>query len=87
MFTNRLNFEALGKFDVVLVDPPWHINMALPYLTMEDTAVKDLGFEHLQDQGIIFLWVTGRAMEVGRECLEHWGYSKVDEIVWVKINQ
>ena len=37
--------------------------------------------------GLIFLWVTGRAMELGRECLKLWGYERVDEIIWVKTNQ
>ena len=41
----------------------------------------------LQDEGILFLWVTGRAMEVGRECLRVWGYTRVDEVIWVKTNQ
>ena len=41
----------------------------------------------LQDEGLLFLWVTGRAMEVGRECLRVWGYTRVDEVVWVKTNQ
>ena len=36
---------------------------------------------------MIFLWVTGRAMELGRECLKLWGYERVDEIIWVKTNQ
>jgi mRNA m6A methyltransferase catalytic subunit len=40
-----------------------------------------------QDEGLIFLWVTGRAMELGRECLKLWGYERVDEIIWVKTNQ
>ncbi|CAG04593.1 unnamed protein product, partial [Tetraodon nigroviridis] len=40
-----------------------------------------------QDDGFIFLWVTGRAMELGRECLSLWGYERVDEIIWVKTNQ
>ena len=26
-------------------------------------------------------------MELGRECLEIWGYKRVDELVWVKTNQ
>jgi hypothetical protein len=30
---------------------------------------------------------AGRAMELGRECLEIWGYKRVDELVWVKTNQ
>ena len=41
----------------------------------------------LQDEGLLFLWVTGRAMEIGRECLRVWGYTRVDEVIWVKTNQ
>ena len=26
----------------------------------------------LQDEGLLFLWVTGRAMELGRALLQHW---------------
>ena len=26
-------------------------------------------------------------MELGRECLDIWGYKRVDELVWVKTNQ
>lgn len=26
-------------------------------------------------------------MELGRECLNLWGYERVDEIIWVKTNQ
>lgn len=43
--------------------------------------------QKLQDEGLIFLWVTGRAMELGRECLKIWGYERVDELIWVKTNQ
>ena len=34
-----------------------------------------------------FLWLTGCAMEIGRVCLRVWGYTRVDEVVWVKANQ
>ncbi len=30
---------------------------------------------------------SNRAMELGRECLELWGYERVDELIWVKTNQ
>ena len=26
-------------------------------------------------------------MELGRECLDIWGYKRVDELIWVKTNQ
>jgi mRNA (2'-O-methyladenosine-N6-)-methyltransferase len=52
-------------------------------ITAYDTRVTPC----VQDEGLIFLWVTGRAMELGRDCLKFWGYERVDEIIWVKTNQ
>ena len=70
-----------------MADPPWDIHMELPYGTMSDDEMRHLPVQKLQDEGLIFLWVTGRAMELGRECLKIWGYERVDEIIWVKTNQ
>lgn len=103
------NFDVsvLGKFAVVMADPPWDIHMELPYGkcnvyfylllfilctslllgTMSDDEMRQLDIPILQDEGYIFLWVTGRAMELGRECLTLWGYERIDELVWVKTNQ
>ncbi|XP_063706796.1 N6-adenosine-methyltransferase MT-A70-like protein [Culicoides brevitarsis] len=82
-----LDMTVLGKFAVIMADPPWDIHMELPYGTMSDDEMRQLGIPALQDDGLIFLWVTGRAMELGRECLKLWGYERVDEIIWVKTNQ
>ncbi|XP_077283686.1 methyltransferase like 3 [Arctopsyche grandis] len=82
-----LDMTVLGKFAVIMADPPWDIHMELPYGTMSDDEMRQLGVPQLQDQGLIFLWVTGRAMELGRECLKLWGYERVDELIWVKTNQ
>jgi len=79
--------SSLGKFAVVMADPPWDIHMKLPYSTISDALMKDLRIDLLQDEGLIFLWVTGRALDVGRDCLLGWGYKVIEEIVWVKINQ
>lgn len=81
------NMSVLGKFAVVMADPPWDIHMELPYGTMSDDEMRKLSIPVLQDDGYIFLWVTGRAMELGRECLGLWGYQRVDELIWVKTNQ
>jgi mRNA (2'-O-methyladenosine-N6-)-methyltransferase len=61
--------------------------LQLPYGTMTDDEMKAMPIPTLQDEGLLFLWVTGRAMEIGRECLRVWGYTRVDEVVWVKTNQ
>ena len=82
-----LDFYVLGKFSVVMADPPWDIHMELPYGTMSDDEMRKMDIPALQDDGYIFLWVTGRAMELGRELLEIWGYKMVDELIWVKTNQ
>uniref|UniRef100_A0A7S4B4V4 Uncharacterized protein n=1 Tax=Chrysotila carterae TaxID=13221 RepID=A0A7S4B4V4_CHRCT len=79
--------QVLGKFPVIMADPPWDIHMELPYGTMSDDEMRKMDVQVLQDDGVIFLWVTGRAMELGRECLDIWGYKFVQELLWVKTNQ
>ena len=49
-----------GKFSVIMADPPWDIHMELPYGTMSDEEMRQLNIPALQDEGLIFLWVTGR---------------------------
>lgn len=83
----NFRMDILGKFGVIMADPPWDIHMELPYGTMQDEEMRTLNVPALQTDGLIFLWVTGRAMELGRECLELWGYKRVEEIIWVKTNQ
>lgn len=62
--------------------------MDLPYGTMSDDEVCRLNFPKLQEHGgLLFLWVTGRAMERAREIFDYWGYRQLEEIVWVKTNQ
>ncbi len=83
----KLPMEVLGKFTVIMADPPWDIHMELPYGTMADDEMLEMNIQCLQDDGVLLLWVTGRAMELGRTCLDKWGYECVGEILWVKTNQ
>lgn len=52
-----------------MLDPPWDIHMNLPYGTLKDKEMLALNVEKIMDDGIIFLWVTMRALELGRDCL------------------
>ena len=82
-----IDFSVLGKFSVIMADPPWDIHMELPYGTMQDDEMRALRIQDLSDDGLMFLWVTGRAMELGRELFDIWGYKRCDELIWVKTNQ
>ena len=55
-----LDMSVLGKYAVIMADPPWDIHMELPYGTMSDDEMRQLDIPVLQDEGLIFLWVTGR---------------------------
>lgn len=54
------DMTILGKFSVIMADPPWDIHMELPYGTLSDDEMRHLNIPALQDEGLIFLWVTGR---------------------------
>ncbi len=83
----KIDFNILGKFAAVIADPAWNIHMNLPYGTCNDSELLNLPMNLLQDEGILLLWVTGRAIEIGRECLHTWGYKVINEIIWIKTNQ
>ena len=44
----NLKFEVLGKFSVLMADPPWDIHMELPYGTMSDDEMRRLPVPALQ---------------------------------------
>jgi mRNA m6A methyltransferase catalytic subunit len=45
----HIDFRVLGKFDVIMADPPWDIHMKLPYGTLKDKEMKALRFDLIQD--------------------------------------
>ena len=70
-----------------MADPPWDIHMDLPYGTLRDDEMKNLPVRKLQDDDVIFLWVTGRATELARKCLEIWGYKRKESITKINKNR
>lgn len=94
------NLASLGKFDAILIDPPWRIKgnqlisnektmfnnskWGLSYGTMSNDEIIDIDVGCLSDKGFIFLWVINSQIEFGFKCLQKWGYTYVDRITWVK---
>ena len=81
------DLRILGDLAVVMADPPWPIHMSLPYGTIRDDELLSLPIEVLSVQGLIFLWITVRAIVLGHQCLRKWGYEPIREVIWVKTNQ
>ena len=44
----NFKFDVLGKFSVLMADPPWDIHMELPYGTMSDDEMRRLPVPGLQ---------------------------------------
>lgn len=87
----KLDLNVLGKFAAIIADPPWDIHMnghlQLPYGVITDEEILSFKIENIQTEGVFFLWVTGRALDIGRKCLKKWGYTHTEEIIWCKTNQ
>ncbi|KAL9642803.1 hypothetical protein ABK040_009878 [Willaertia magna] len=92
------NLSSLGKFNVILVDPPWRVvqsrpqesmmfsntNFRLNYNTLSYQEIQDIDVGILCDQGFCFLWVMNSSLQFGLNLLNHWGFTYIDRIVWVK---
>ena len=90
----------MGKFEVVLIDPPWRIKGAqqndsqfmfsnckfsLEYNTMANSEIGRIPLHLLADEGFIFVWILNSQLDASIEILEGWGYELVEEVVWVKL--
>jgi N6-adenosine-specific RNA methylase IME4 len=87
-----------GGYDVVMLDPPWRMSQRqgeesnmfsntqfkLNYNTLSNEEIIDLNVECLSESGFCFLWVTNAQLQFGLTCLNKWGYTYVDKIVWIK---
>ena len=97
------DLSNLGKFDVILVDPPW-IEYArrasgLPPDTIKQNGIDltpwtfdeiiNLKVENLADNpSFLFLWVGSyEGLDLGRIVLKKWGFRRCEDIVWIKTNK
>src|SRR3989338_9337891 len=90
--------SSLGKFDVILIDPPWRViqnrpqeammfsntNFKLNYNTLSYEEIMDINVGSLCDQGFCFMWVLNSSLQFGLNLLNHWGFQYIDKITWIK---
>ena len=67
------------SYDVVVMDVPWDdmsheqiMNLRISDLTQPDS------------KGFVFLWCPNQLAHIGFRCIENWGYSVVDTLIWIK---
>lgn len=84
--------ERLGKFSVILADPPWDdefgrndrsIENHYPTMMLADIlALPIAGIAH--DQAMLFLWATPSMIEMALQTAAAWGFEYRTQMVWVK---
>eukprot|EP00878_Enallax_costatus_P040962 GHUV01047383.1.p1 GENE.GHUV01047383.1~~GHUV01047383.1.p1 ORF type:complete len:232 (+),score=69.09 GHUV01047383.1:511-1206(+) len=75
-----------------MMDPPWQLatanptrGVALGYSQLTDHDICQLPIPQLQTAGFLFVWVINSKYKFTLDLFERWGYTLVDEVVWVKL--
>jgi len=81
-----------GKFEVIVVDPPWDYKTPYdpdgfrgitPYPTMSIEELKKVELPSTDDC-VLWLWTTHRFMRHSFEILDKWGFEEKAILTWVK---
>jgi N6-adenosine-specific RNA methylase IME4 len=85
---------SCGKFDVVVIDPPWQYYgsqtkwaaAAKFYDTMSDDAVYGLPVRQMMEtKSVVFVWATAPRLDAAMKAIEAWGlHYRGIAFVWVK---
>jgi N6-adenosine-specific RNA methylase IME4 len=87
------DFASVAQFDVVLMDPPWRIQVSgsafleLTYELMAFEEIASLPINILQTNGFVFLWTVVSLFERAVTLLGDWGYRIVTDVNWLKVSR
>jgi N6-adenosine-specific RNA methylase IME4 len=85
--------KQLGKFSVILADPPWQYEHAISenraienhYNTMNIEEIASLPVSEICTKtAVLFLWVTNPKLQEGLYVMNQWGFTYRTCMVWVK---
>ena len=96
------DLPSLGRFDVILIDPPWEeyskritnlnskimeSNKDISYWTYNELA--NLQVDAISNNpSFLFLWVgCSEGLEIGRLLMKKWGFRRCEDVVWIKTNK
>ena len=91
--SNNKPLEGIGKFPVLLCDPPWQYDFPISdsrrienqYPTMSIDEICNLPVSEIcTDDAIIFLWSPPSFIHKGLRVLSTWGFDFRTTMVWVK---
>jgi N6-adenosine-specific RNA methylase IME4 len=90
--TIAFNAQKLGKFSVILADPPWDdefgasnrsIENHYPTMKFEDILALPV-HEIAHEQAMLFLWATPSMLEMALTTAKTWGFEYRTQLIWVK---
>ena len=74
--------EEPGKFDVILMDPPWQLagqapsrGVSLMYDQLNDKLIEEMCVGCLSRTGLLFIWVINNKFTRALDMMETWGYK------------
>src|SRR3990170_1228164 len=84
-----------GKYRVIYADPPWQYGNTMPdYYGVQDNHYTLMSLEEIctlpvkdivEDDAVLFLWVTSPILEESFEVIKAWGFEYKTSFVWDKI--
>lgn len=93
---NVMDMKNLGKFDLIMADPPWQFKTRSPkgitkkgaegqysVMSLADIQKMDV-FEIAAPDCLLWLWATNPMMPQAFSVLEHWGFTFKTAGHWVK---
>ena len=92
------DLSTLGKFDVILIDPPlpeyyrraksFGVDLA-PFEPWTFDEIQNLRVDLIADNCcFLFLWVgSSEGLDKGRDLLKNWNFRRCEDIVWIKTNK
>lgn len=92
-----LHSTASGKYRVIYADPPWYYGNRMDeaisgstvpetyYPCMNTADICNYSLPEIDDNAVLFLWVTSPLLEDGLKVINAWGFKYKTSFVWDKI--